>query len=73
MCPDWESNQRHFSSQVAVNPLSHTDQDHFLFFINKVLLEHSFAAQRLHIVYSCFGDTVAELNTFHINHMARNT
>ena len=26
MCPDWESNQQPFGSQVGINPLSHTSQ-----------------------------------------------
>ena len=33
MCPDWESNQRHFGSQLVLKPLSYTSQDFFFFFL----------------------------------------
>ena len=29
LCPDWESNQRLFGSQPALNPLSYTSQGYF--------------------------------------------
>ena len=30
LCPDWESNQQHFVSQPALNPLSHPSQSSLL-------------------------------------------